>query len=325
MSKIKYKFNTKSLTYEKVTVSFFKRLWQALSYLFTGLVFATIAIFIAYNYFDLNSPKEKRLERELAEVTLQYDLLNNRMGEISEVLDDIQERDNNIYRTIFEAEPIPISIRKAGFGGVERYKELQGYDNSELMIATTSRLDRLSKQLYIQSKSFDEVAKLVKNKAQLLASIPAIQPISNEELKHQPSGFGWRTHPIYKTPEFHPGMDFASPEGTEIYATGDGVVLRADNMAQGYGNHVVLDHGYGYETLYGHLSKITVHVGQQVKRGQLIGYVGSTGLSTAPHVHYEVHKNGQVVNPINFYYNDLTPEQYQKLIEISSQSSQSFD
>lgn len=325
MSKIKYKFNTKSLTYEKVTVSFFKRLWQALSYLFTGLVFATIAIFIAYNYFDLNSPKEKRLERELAEVSLQYQLLNNRMGEVSEVLDDIQERDNNIYRTIFEAEPIPISIRKAGFGGVERYKELQGYDNSELMIATTSRLDRLSKQLYIQSKSFDEVAKLVKNKAQLLASIPAIQPISNEELKHQPSGFGWRTHPIYKTPEFHPGMDFASPEGTEIYATGDGVVLRADNMAQGYGNHVVLDHGYGYETLYGHMSKLAVRVGQQVKRGQLIGYVGSTGLSTAPHVHYEVHKNGQVVNPINFYYNDLTPEQYQKLIEISSQSSQSFD
>lgn len=325
MSKIKYKFNTKSLTYEKVTVSFFKRLWQALSYLFTGLVFATIAIFIAYNYFDLNSPKEKRLERELAELGLQYQLLNNRMGEVSEVLDDIQERDNNIYRTIFEAEPIPITIRKAGFGGVERYKELQGYDNSELMIATTSRLDRLSKQLYIQSKSFDEVAKLVKNKAQLLASIPAIQPISNEELKHQPSGFGWRTHPIYKTPEFHPGMDFASPEGTEIYATGDGVVLRADNMAQGYGNHVVLDHGYGYETLYGHMSKMAVRAGQQVKRGQLIGYVGSTGLSTAPHVHYEVRKNGQVVNPINFYYNDLTPEQYQKLIEISSQSSQSFD
>lgn len=325
MNKIKYKFNTKSLTYEKVTVSFFKRLWQALSYLATGLVFATIAIFIAYNYFDLNSPKEKQLKREMAELSLQYQLLNNRMGEVSEVLDDIQERDNNIYRTIFEAEPIPISIRKAGFGGVERYKELQGYDNSELMIATNIRLDRLSKQLYIQSKSFDEVAKLVKNKTQLLASIPAIQPISNEELKHQPSGYGWRTHPIYKTPEFHPGMDFASPEGTEIYATGDGIVTRADNMAQGYGNHVVMDHGYGYETLYGHMSKLAVHVGQQVKRGQLIGYVGSTGLSTAPHVHYEVHKNGQTVNPINFYYNDLTPEQYQKLIEISSQSSQSFD
>lgn len=300
-----------------------KRVWQVLSYLATGLVFATITIILAYKYLD--SPKEKQLQREISELTLQYELLNNRMGEVSEVLDDIQERDNNVYRTIFEAEPIPASIRKAGFGGVERYKELQGYGNSELMVETSKRLDRISKQLYIQSKSFDEVVKLVKNKAKLLASIPAIQPIPNEDLRHQPGGFGWRTHPIYKTPEFHPGMDFAAPEGTEIHATGDGIIERADATAQGYGNHVVINHGFGYETLYGHMLKFVVHVGQQVKRGQLIGYVGSTGLSTAPHVHYEVHKGGQIVNPINFYYNDLTPEQYQKLIELSEQSSQSFD
>jgi murein DD-endopeptidase MepM/ murein hydrolase activator NlpD len=323
VSKIKYKFNTKSLTYEKDTIPFRKRVWQALSYLATGLVFATITILLAYKYLD--SPKEKQLQREINELTLQYELLNSRMTEVTEVLDDIQERDNNVYRTIFEAEPIPASIRKAGFGGVDRYKELQGYNNSDLMIETTKNLDRISKQLYIQSKSFDEVAKLVKNKAQLLASIPAIQPISNDELRHQPGGFGWRTHPIYKTPEFHPGMDFAAAEGTEIYATGDGVVARADDMAQGYGNHVVINHGYGYETLYGHMVKYVVHAGQQVKRGQLIGYVGSTGLSTAPHVHYEVRKNGGIVNPINFYYNDLTPEQYQKLIQLSEQSSQSFD
>jgi murein DD-endopeptidase MepM/ murein hydrolase activator NlpD len=323
MSKIKYKFNTKSLTYEKVTVPVRKRIGQALSYLATGLVFATITTFIAYNYFD--SPKEKQLKREIAELSLQYELLNNRMGEVVEVLGDIEERDNNVYRTIFEAEPIPASIRKAGFGGVDRYKELQGFNNSDLMIETSKRLDRISKQLYIQSKSFDEVARLVKNKEKLLASIPAIQPISNEDLKRQPGGYGWRTHPIYKTPEFHPGMDFTAPEGTEIHATGDGIIERADNMAQGYGNHVVINHGYGYETLYGHMTKFIVHVGQQVKRGQLIGYVGSTGLSTAPHVHYEVHKGGQTVNPINFYYNDLTPEQYQKLIELSAQSSQSFD
>ena len=300
-----------------------KRVWQVLSYLATGLVFATITIILAYKYLD--SPKEKQLQREISELTLQYELLNNRMGEVSEVLDDIQERDNNVYRTIFEAEPIPASIRKAGFGGVERYKELQGYGNSELMVETSKRLDRISKQLYIQSKSFDEVVKLVKNKAKLLASIPAIQPIPNEDLRHQPGGFGWRTHPIYKTPEFHPGMDFAAPEGTEIHATGDGIIERADATAQGYGNHVVINHGFGYETLYGHMLKFVVHVGQQVKRGQLIGYVGSTGLSTAPHVHYEVHKGGQTVNPINFYYNDLTPEQYKKLIELSEQSSQSFD
>ncbi|HEY0030427.1 MAG TPA: M23 family metallopeptidase [Bacteroidia bacterium] len=323
MSKINYKFNTKSLTYEKVTVSLRKRVWQAFSYLGTGLVFATITILIAYKYLD--SPKEKQLQREISELTLQFELLNNRMGEVMEVLDDIQDRDNNVYRTIFEAEPIPASIRQAGFGGVDRYKELLSYNNSSLMIETSKRLDRISKQLYIQSKSFDEVVKLVKGKAQLLASIPAIQPISNEDLRHQPSGFGWRTHPIYKTPEFHPGMDFAAPQGTEIRATGDGLIERADAAAQGYGNHVVIDHGYGYKTLYGHMLKFVVRPGQKVKRGQLIGYVGSTGLSTAPHVHYEVVKGGEKMNPINYYYNDLTPEQYQKLIELSEQASQSFD
>jgi murein DD-endopeptidase MepM/ murein hydrolase activator NlpD len=323
VSKIKYKFNTKSLTYEKDTIPFRRRVWLVLSYLATGLVFATITIILAYKYLD--SPKEKQLQREISELTLQFELLNSRMNEVTEVLDDVQERDNNIYRTIFEAEPIPLSIRKAGFGGVDRYKQLQGYQNSDLMVEATKRLDRISKQLYIQSKSFDEVAKLVKSKAKLLSSIPAIQPISNDDLRHQPSGFGWRTHPIYKTPEFHPGMDFAATQGTEIHATGDGIIERADDMAQGYGNHVVINHGYGYSTLYGHMIKFVVRVGQQVKRGQLIGYVGSTGLSTAPHVHYEVHKNGEKVNPINFYYNDLTPEQYQKLIELSAQSSQSFD
>ncbi len=323
MSKIKYKFNTKSLTYEKDTVPLRKRVWQLLSYLATGLVFATITILLAYEYID--SPKEKQLKREIAELTLQYEILNNRMNEVVEVLDDIQDRDNNIYRTIFEAEPIPLSIRKAGFGGVDRYKALQGMNNSELLIQTTKNLDKISKQLYIQSKSFDEVSKLVKSKELLLSSIPAIQPISNKDLRHQPSGFGWRTHPIYKTAEFHPGMDFAAPTGTEIYATGDGTIERADATAQGYGNHVVIDHGFGYKTLYGHMTKFIVKPGQKIKRGQLIGFVGSTGLSTAPHVHYEVIKSGDKVNPINYYYNDLTPEQYQKLIEISSQSSQTFD
>jgi murein DD-endopeptidase MepM/ murein hydrolase activator NlpD len=323
MSKINYKFNSKSLSFEKITVPVRKRVGQVLSYLAIGLVFATITILIAYKYLD--SPKEKQLQREIAELSIQYELLNSRMEQVTEVLTDIQERDNNIYRTIFEAEPIPVSIRQAGFGGVDRYKALQGFNNSELLIETSKRLDRISKQLYIQSKSFDEVAVLVKGKEKLLASIPAIQPVSNKDLRHQPSGFGWRTHPIYKTAEFHPGMDFAAPQGTEIYATGDGTIERADALAQGYGNHVVINHGYGYKTLYGHMNSIAVHAGQLVKRGQLIGYVGSTGLSTAPHVHYEVMKAGEKMNPINYYYNDLTPEQYQKLIELSSQSSQSFD
>ncbi len=323
MSKINYKFNSKSLSFEKITVPVRKRVGQVLSYLAIGLVFATLTIILAYKYLD--SPKEKQLKRENAELAVQFELLNGRLNEISKVLGDIQERDNNVYRTIFEAEPIPLSIRQAGFGGVDRYKELQGFDNSELLIETSKRLDRISKQLYIQSKSFDEVAALVKGKEKLLASIPAIQPVSNKDLRHQPSGFGWRTHPIYKTAEFHPGMDFAAAQGTEIYATGDGTIERADALAQGYGNHVVINHGYGYKTLYGHMNSMVVRVGQQVKRGQLIGYVGSTGLSTAPHVHYEVVKAGEKMNPINYYYNDLTPEQYQKLIELSSQSSQSFD
>jgi hypothetical protein len=323
MSKVNYKFNTKSLTYEKVTVPIKQRLLQVLSYLATGLVFATLTILVAYKYLD--SPKEKQLRREISELTLQYEILNDKVKDITDVLSDIEDRDNNIYRTIFEAEPIPESVRKSGFGGVSRYKYLQGFSSSQLMIETNERIDRISKQLYIQSKSFDEVAKLVKGKEQLLASIPAIQPISNKSLKHQPSGFGWRTHPIYKTQEFHPGMDFSAPSGTEIYSTGDGIVERADAKAQGYGNHVVVDHGYGYKTLYGHMFKFTVRRGQKVKRGQLIGYVGNTGLSTGPHVHYEVIKGDKKINPINYYYNDLTPEQYQKLIELSSQSSQTFD
>lgn len=323
MSKIQYKFNTKSLTYEKITVSIRKRVWQFLSYVATGTVFATITIFIAYNYFD--SPKEKQLKREIAEINLQYELLNNRVGQINEVLSDIQERDNNVYRTIFEAEPIPASIREAGFGGVDRYKALLGYNNSELMIESTKRIDQISKQLYIQSKSFDELAKLVKNKEQLLACIPAIQPISNKDLKHVPSGYGWRTDPIYKTPEFHPGLDFTANTGTEIYATGDGIVITADAAAQGYGNHVVISHGFGYQTLYGHMSKIAVKIGSKVKRGELIGYVGSTGRSTGPHVHYEVIKSGEKINPINFFFNDLSPAEYQEMITLASRPSQSFD
>ncbi len=323
MSKIKYRFDTKNLKYEKVTISWKERIFRILSYLATGSVFAAITIMIAYRIFD--SPKEKQLEREIEQMQLQYELLGSKMNQISDVMKDLQDRDNNVYRVVFEAEPIPDAIRKAGFGGVDRYKKLEGYENSELIIETTKRLDKIIKQVYIQSKSFDEVVKLAKNKQEMIQSIPAIMPINNKDLRHQPSGFGWRTHPIYKTSEFHPGMDFAAPTGTPIYATGDGVVERADNTAQGYGNHVVLNHNYGYQTLYGHMSKIAVRVGAKIKRGQLIGYVGSTGLSTAPHVHYEVFKGGERVNPVNFYYNDLTPEQYQVMLEMSQKSSQSFD
>lgn len=323
MSKVKYKYNTQTLTYEKVELSWKHRIRRFLSYLATGSVFAAVTVFIAFTYFD--SPKEKQLKREIEHMQLQYEIMNGKMDHLNHVLADIQFRDDNIYRTVLEAEPIPESMRKGGSGGINRYRELEGFDNSGLIIETSKRIDQLSKQLYIQSKSFDEVAKLARNKAELLGAIPAIQPIRNKDLRHQPSGYGWRIHPIYKTEEFHPGLDFAANSGTEIYATGDGIVERADDMAQGYGNHVVIDHGFGYKTLYGHMSKMAVTPGQKVKRGQLIGYVGSTGLSTAPHVHYEVIKNGEKINPINFFYNDLSPAEYEEMIRMASQATQSFD
>lgn len=323
MSKVKYRFNTKSLTYEKVKVTFRDRLWRFTSYLAIGLVLATGTVLMAYKFID--SPKEKMLKREIEALQLQYNLLHKKMDQTQLVLNDLQDRDDNIYRVIFESEPIPNSVRQAGFGGSDRYSVFDNYDNAELLKTTTERLDKITKQLYIQSKSFDEVVKLAKNKEQLISSIPAIMPINNKDLRRQPGGFGWRTHPIYKTPEFHPGMDFAAEQGTPIYATGDGVVETADANAQGYGNHVVINHGFGYQTLYGHMSKMAVKVGKKIKRGELVGYVGSTGLSTAPHIHYEVIKNGEKVNPINFYFNDLTPQQYQIMLEMSSKATQSFD
>lgn len=324
MSKAKYRFNTKSLTYEKVKISVKEIVWRVLSYLATGIVFATITIIIARQF--LPSPTEKKKNREIEALQLQYDLLNSKMARIEEVLKDVEDRDDNIYRTIFEAEPLPKSVRFGGSGGSDKYAAFEGFDNEELLKYTTERLDKISKRLYVQTKSFDEVVQLAKSKEQLIASIPAIMPINQKDLSHAvTSGFGWRTHPIYKTQEFHPGMDFSAEQGTPIYATGDGVIERADNLAQGYGNHVVINHGFGYQTLYGHMSRIKAIQGKKVKRGELIGYVGSTGLSTAPHLHYEVIKNGEKVNPINFYYNDLSPQQYQQLVEMSKQSTQSFD
>ena len=322
MSKIKYKFNTHSLTYEKVGFSWRKFFLKALYSLGLGIVFAGVFVVIAYKYFP--SAEQMRQKREIEWMTFQYDLLNKKLGQVQTVLGDIQKRDDNIYRMIFEADPIADEIRKAGFGGVDRYKELEGYENSKLVMESTQKLDQLSKQLYIQSKSFDEVVKMAKNKEKMMSCIPAIQPINSKDLKHEPSGYGMRMHPIYKYEKFHAGMDFTANAGTKIYATGDGVVTLAE-YGNGYGNHVVINHGYGYETLYGHMEKIVARVGQKVKRGELIGYVGNTGLSAGPHVHYEVHKNGDPVNPINFYYNDLTPAEYKQMIEITSHASQSFD
>lgn len=324
MSKVKYRFNTKSLTYERVSITFREMFWKVLSYLATGIVFATLTIVLSRQF--LPSPAEKKRDREMDALKLQYELLDRKMDQVEQVISDLEDRDGNIYRTIFESEPIPKSMRYGGSGGSEKYSLFNSYDNAELLKSATERMDRLTKRIYVQSKSYDEVVNLAKNKENLMASIPAIMPMNKKDLAHAvTSGFGWRTHPIYKTMEMHPGMDFAAEQGTLIYSTGDGVVERADNLAQGYGNHVVVNHGFGYQTLYGHMSKIAVKAGQKVKRGQLLGYVGSTGLSTAPHLHYEVIKGGEKVNPINYYYNDLSPQQYQQLVELSKKASQSFD
>jgi murein DD-endopeptidase MepM/ murein hydrolase activator NlpD len=324
MSKIKYRFNTKSLTYERAKLSPREIFLRVLSYLATGLVFATIVIVFAYRYLD--SPKERQLLRENENLKIQYEILNKRVELLAAVLEDLQQRDDNIYRVIFEAEPIADNIRKAGFGGVNRYKSLEGFDNSQLVIEATKKIDRLAKQMYIQSKSFDEVFNLAKNKEAMLASIPAIQPVSNKDLTRVASGFGYRTHPIYKIQHLHTGLDFTAPVGTEIYATGDGIVKEVNTDSRGYGNHIIISHGFGYETLYAHLSKFNgLKPGQKVKRGEVIGFIGNTGTSTGPHLHYEVIKNGEKINPINFFYNDLTPEEYQKMIELTSQAGQSFD
>ena len=323
MSKVRYKYNTKTLSYERAVTPLRTRIFRVISFLGTASVIGVISVIIAFKYFD--SPKEKQLRRELDKMTLQYDRLNKRIDNLSMVLRDLEDRDDNIYRAIFETDSIPDDIRHSGFGGADRYKDLEGYTNSQMMVKTTQKLDQLAKQMYIQSKSYDEVIKLAENKQKMLSSIPAIMPISVKDLKGVPSGFGYRTHPIYKIVKMHTGMDFNAVTGTPIYATGDGVVERADAEASGYGNHVVINHGFGYQTLYGHMSQILVTPGQQVKRGEVIGKVGSTGTSSGPHCHYEVIRNGNKVNPVSYYFLDLSPVEYQNIIQQSNQSNQSFD
>jgi len=323
VSNIKYIFNTKTLTYEKVHHRFRDKALKFFSYVLTSLFFSFIVLVIGFTVID--SPKEKQLKREIAQMQLQYDLLNSRISQAGDVLKNIESRDNNIYRAVLNADPIPASVRQAGFGGADRYKDLQGFSNSELMTQTAKNMDVLIREIYVQSRSYDEIEKLAKSKTLMLSCMPAIQPIDNKSLKCIISGFGWRIHPILKEERFHTGIDFAASEGTPIYATGDGVVEKADNMEEGYGNHVVLNHGFGYETLYGHMSRMAVTVGQKVKRGQVIGYVGCTGMCSGDHVHYEVIKNGEKVNPVDYFYNDLTPAEYKEIVNAASQPAQSLD
>lgn len=321
--KTKYVFNPQTLRYELAKTSVWAVIANIFSYLITGLGFAVLTIYVAYNFFD--SPKEKLLKKEIEILRTEYNILQSKMNKLELALNELQERDKNIYRVILEAEPMPDEIRKAGFGGKVN-KEWASLENADIIKQTQDRLLQLSKQFYIQSRSLDEIAELAKNKSEMLSSIPAIIPIKVKDLKKQvTSGFGWRVHPIYKTQEFHPGLDFPSNQGTPVYATGNGKVEFASMDNSGYGLHVIINHGFGYQTLYGHLSKLAVRVGEKVKRGQLIGYVGSTGLSTAPHLHYEVIKNNEKVNPINYIFSGISEEEYAILVERANQSTQSFD
>jgi murein DD-endopeptidase MepM/ murein hydrolase activator NlpD len=325
MAKVKYRFNPESLSFDKVRTSF--KVWILKSFtFFTASIVISIIYYIVFSYF-FDSPKEKSLIREKNQLLLQYEIMGKKLDQVQAVLDDIQQRDDNIYRTIFEAEPISKSVRQAGFGGINRYEELEKNTNSELVVNTAKKIDIISKRLYIQSKSYDEIIEKALNKEAMNKCTPLIMPVSNKNLSRTASGYGWRIHPIYKIRKFHEGMDFTAPTGTEIYATADGIVSEVENnpYGQGYGNMIMIDHGFGYKTLYGHMDSFKAKLGQKVKRGDVIGYVGNTGLSTAPHLHYEVHKNGKTQNPAYFYANDLNPAEFDQMINISSRNGQTFD
>lgn len=325
MSKVKYYYDSETLSYRKIERKKGRRFGFILLYTLGMFLGGFLLLLIYLSIPALETPREKVLSRELANMQLQFELLNRKMTDVEEVLVNIAERDDNIYRLYFEADPIPEEQRRAGFGGVNRYRDFEGFDNSRLIISTNRRMDILTKQIVVQSKSLDEITVLAGEKEKLLAAIPAIQPVANEDLSRMASGYGWRTDPFTKVRKFHHGMDFTAPTGTPIYATGNGRVVRADNRATGYGNHIVLDHGFGYETLYAHLHRYNVRVGQQVNRGDIIGFVGSTGRSQAPHLHYEVIKDGESINPINFYYGNLTAEEFEILLRKSQQENQSLD
>lgn len=325
MSKVKYYYDSETLSYQKIERKKGRRLGIALLSVVAVFLAGFVLLVIYLNLPQIETPKEKALKRELVNMQLQYGQLNRKMDQIQEVLANVEDRDNNIYRLYFEANPIPEEQRRAGFGGINRYRNLEGYENSKLILETNKRMDILTKQIVVQSRSLDEITALAKEKENLLASIPAIQPVRNENLKRIASGFGWRNDPFTKVKKFHYGMDFSAPRGTPVYATGDGRIERADNSATGYGNHIRVDHGYGYVSLYAHLYKYNVRVGQRVKRGDVIGFVGSTGRSEAPHLHYEIYKDDERINPINFYYGNLSPEEFDQVLQQAQKENQSLD
>lgn len=322
MRKVYYIYNPTTRTYDRVYPTFRQRIVNFLKRLFVGMGLGAGSFILLIWIFG--SPSEKELRIENSRLLAQYNVLSRRLDEALGVMQGIQQRDDNLYRVVLQADPVADAVRKAGYGGTNRYEELMDMANSDLVVNTTQKMDMLNRQLYIQSKSFDEVVDLFKNHDEMLKCIPAIQPVANKNLKYTASGYGMRIDPIYKTAKFHNGMDFSANIGTPVYATGDGVIKKA-GWQSGYGKIIVVSHGFGYETWYAHLNKYNVRVGQKVVRGEVIGEVGNTGKSTGPHLHYEVHLKGKVVNPVNYYFMDLSAEEYDQMIELAANQGKVFD
>lgn len=322
MRKVYYIYNPQTQTYDRIYPTVRQRAWSILRRLFIGMGLGAGSFIVLLLIFG--SPSEKELRVENSRLLAQYNVLSRRLDDAAGVLQDLQQRDDNLYRVILQADPIAPAIRQAGYSGTNRYEELMDLANVELVVNTTQKMDMLSKQLYIQSKSFDDVVALCKSHDEMLKCIPAIQPISNKDLRQTASGYGSRIDPIYGTTKFHNGMDFSAHPGTDVYATGDGTVIRV-GWETGYGNTVIIDHGFGYRTWYAHLQDFRTKVGKRVVRGEVIGGVGSTGKSTGPHLHYEVHVKGRVVNPVNYYFMDLTAEEYDKMIQLAANHGKVYD
>ena len=323
MPKGKFIYNPKTLSYERVNRTWGERIVLGFIYIAPTVVLSIIFGFvIAYR---LDSPNERRLRTELEESKLELSAMNTRFSLIEQVLDEMYKRDEELYRSALGAKEFPQELRMMGVGGSDAYRRFDGLSNADMMKEAAQKLDRIEGKLHAQSISFKELVRLVQEREQRLASLPAIQPVRNSDLKRVASGFGWRIDPVYKTKKMHWGLDFTADVGTEIYATGDGIVEEVKTSAWGYGREVVINHGFGYKTRYAHLSKFMVKEGQHVKRGEVIGLVGNSGKSTGPHLHYEVEKDGQKVNPINYFHSDLTPEQFEQIIEISKNAFRSMD
>lgn len=322
MRKVYYIYNTQTQTYERMYPTLRQRALNIFRQLLFGMGLGAGCFIILLIIFG--SPSEQELRKENSRLKAQYNVISRQMDDAMGVLQDIQQRDDNLYRVIFMADPISPAIRQAGYGGTNRYEQMADMANSKLVIHTTQKMDVLSKQLYIQSKSFDDVVNMCKNHDQMLKCIPAIQPISNKDLRRTASGYGNRVDPIYGSIKFHAGMDFSAPIGTDIYTTGDGTVVKM-GWETGYGNTVEIDHGFGYRTRYAHIQEFRTQLGKKVVRGEVIAGVGSTGKSTGPHLHYEVHVKGEVVNPVNYYFMDLSSEGYENMIQLAANHGKVFD